>query len=349
MPVHLSSADYLADSDQQKKLLRDPDTYLTYRKAIEDGFNKRYSYLINGGEVSKEVHSMVVKYMKDKLTDRPELFDAIVPQDFVLGCRRQTFAYGYLEAITHPKTTVFLKSPQRFTERGILDANGIEHPLDMVIAATGYDQSHMPRFPRTVNGEDIGAKHKSALSPPSYMACMIKDMPNYFNPASAFGPLPQGNFYQSSEAFTEYIVKVIDKAQLDHVLSVKPKDIAVEHFVRHSNAWMKRTALTGPCVAWFKGNDGRSKPPSLWPGDRSQFLKIMQTPRFEDFDLRFENEEDMFGYFGNGWDLETHGEEGGDRTWYMGQPDRAIAQDVIEKLRGTDPSVGEDGVEMLVK
>lgn len=298
--------------------------------------------------MSRDVHSTVVKYMKDKLKHRPELFDAIVPHDFVLGCRRQTFSYGYLEAITHPKTTVFTKPPTRFTEHGILNADGDEHALDMVIAATGYDQSHMPRFPRTVNGEDIGIKYRNLLSPPSYMACLSKGMPNYFNPASAFGPLPQGNFYQSCEAFTEYIVKVINKMQLDHILSVKPKDIAVDHFVRHSNAWMKRTALTGPCVSWFKGNDGTSKPPSLWPGDRSQFLKILQTPRFEDFDLRYENEEDMFGYFGNGWDLETHGEEDGDRTWYMGRPGREIGQDVIEKLRGTDPSVGEGRVEVLV-
>ncbi|KAF2169963.1 hypothetical protein M409DRAFT_64369 [Zasmidium cellare ATCC 36951] len=335
-------------SDEQKKLLQDSDVYVAYRKAIEDGFNKRYPYLINGGETSKEVHSLVVKYMKEKLASRPDLFDAIIPHDFVLGCRRQTFSYGYLEAISHPKTTVFLKPPQRFTEHGILDADGNEHPLDMVIAATGYDQSHMPRFPRSVNGEDIATKYKNLLSPPVYMACMQKGMPNYFNPASAFGPLPQGNFYQSSEAFTEYIVKVIDKMQLDHISSVKPKDVAVDHFVRHANAWMKRTAITGPCVAWFKGNDGKSKPPSLWPGDRSQFLKIMQTPRFEDFDLRYEDEEDMFGYFGNGWDLETHGEEEGDRTWYMGTPSREVGQDVIEKLKGTDSSVGEDGVEVLV-
>lgn len=54
-------ANDVEDSDEQKNLLQDPDVYITYRKAIEDGFNKRYSYLINGGETSKEVHSLVVK------------------------------------------------------------------------------------------------------------------------------------------------------------------------------------------------------------------------------------------------------------------------------------------------
>ncbi|CAK3943832.1 cyclohexanone monooxygenase [Lecanosticta acicola] len=338
-------------SKEQKEMLKDPDVYLAYRKAVENTFNARYSYLINGGKIANDVQAMVVTHMKEKLASKPDLFDAIIPQDFGIGCRRQTFAYGYLETLVHPKTTVFLKPPQHFTERGILDADGTEHEIDMVIAATGYDQSHMPRFPHTVNGHNPAeSEWKDLLSPPSYMACMLKSMPNYFNPASAFGPLPQGNFYQSAEAFAEYIVQVVEKMQLERILSFVPKDVAVEQFVRHANAWMKRTALTGPCVAWYKGNDGTSRPPSLWPGERSQFLKIMSTPRFEDFELRYENEDDRFGFFGNGWDLEAHGVEGGDLSWYMGRPGKEVEREVIERLRGIDGSVKrEGGVEILVK
>ena len=330
-------------SDEQKELLKDPNVYLAYRKAVDDGFYRRYSYLINGSKIGNDVRDMVVKYMKDKLAGNPQLLNSIMPDDFGIGCRRQTFAYGYLEAITNPKTTVFTKPPQRFTEHGILDADGNEHKLDMVITATGYDQSHMPRFPKLVNGREVAHDWADLLSPPSYMACMLKGMPNYFNPSSAYGPLPQGNYYQSSEAFTKYIVKCIEKMQIDRIVSITPKDRAVEHFVRHSNAWLKRTAMTGPCVAWYKGNDGLSKPPSLWPGARSQFLKVLETPRFEDFDIRYEDEEDVFAYMGNGWTLEIDGDELADRTWYMGQPEREIGKEVIERLKGTDASVERVG------
>jgi hypothetical protein len=133
------------------------------------------------------------------------------------------------------------------------------------------------------------------------MALMLHSMPNYFNPASAFGPLPQGNFYQSSEAFAKYIVQVIEKMQRDRIVSVKPKDIAVEHFVRHARAWMKRTALTGPCVSWYKGNDGVSRSPSLWPGERSQFLRVLERVRWEDMEIVYEDQGDIFGFMGNGW------------------------------------------------
>ena len=180
-------------------------------------------------------------------------------------------------------------------------------------------------------------------------------MPNYFNPSSAFGPLPQGNFYQSAEAFCRYMVKAIEKIQIDRIMSITPKDKAVDHFVRHSNAFLKRTAVAGPCVAWYKGNES-DKPPALWPGARNQFIRVMDTPRFEDFDIVYEDEDNMFAYFGkfrisaaylsytelllgNGWTLQDDGDPDADKTWYMGKPSREVPLSVINRLKGTDPSV----------
>jgi len=264
------------DSEEQKALLKDPDLYLAYRKAIEDSFSRRYPYLLNGGSIATSARSKVAEYMTSKLASRPGLIEAVLPsaEEFGIGCRRQTFAYGYLEAITHPKSTVLLQPPETFTKRGVLDADGWEWELDMVIAATGYDQSLAPRFPHFVNGIDQGQENLKEHFPPYYMSLMAKGFPNYWTCTSAYAPTPHGNWYQSSEAFAKYIVQCIDKMQRERILSIVPKNKAVEHFTRHSNAWLKRTAVSGPCVAWFKGNDGVSKPPSLWPGARTQFWEL---------------------------------------------------------------------------
>ena len=326
------------DSDEQKKMLQDPDVYLAYRKAVDDAFYRRYPYVLNGSKMADLVRNNTIKYMKEKLADKPEVLDAILPEDFDIGCRRQTFAYGYMEALSDPKTTVFTQEPKTFTDKAVVDAEGNEHEIDMVIAATGYDQSHVPRYPKIVNGRSMNEEWANLRSPPSYMAVMLKSMPNYFNPSSAFGPLPQGNFYQSCEAFTRYIVKAIEKMQIDRIMSITPKDKAVEQFVRHSLAYLKRTAVMGPCVAWYKGNESQN-PPALWPGARNQFIRILATPRFEDFDIVYENPDDMFGYFGNGWSLQDDADPEADRTWYMGQPNKHVSQETIDALKGTAPSV----------
>lgn len=304
--------------------------------------------MINGSATANKVRSDVVSYMKDKLVTKPDLLSQILPTDFGIGCRRQTFAHGYLEALTSAKTTTFTSQPLHFTSTGIVDHEGTEHELDMVIAATGYDQSHLPRYPKLVNGENMSKKWQSLSSPPSYMAVMLSGMPNYFNPSSAYGPLPQGNYYQSSECFVLYIISCIHKMQIDRIVSIVPKPSAVDHWVRHANAWLKRTAMSGNCVSWYKGNDAaKPRAPALWPGARSQFLKVMESPRFEDFEIVYEDQEDTFAFMGNGWTVDVDavgvGEEEGtggptegkvDTTWYMGTPEREIGEEVLEKLRG---------------
>ena len=138
--------------------------------------------------------------MTEKLASRPGLIEAILPsaEEFGIGCRRQTFAYGYLETLTHHKSTVLLQPPKTFTARGLLDADGKEHEIDMVIAATGYDQSLAPRFPHIVNGIDQGALNLKEHLPPYYMSLMTRGFPNYFTATSAYAPTPHGNWYPVS-------------------------------------------------------------------------------------------------------------------------------------------------------
>ena len=68
-------------------------------------------------------------------------------------------------------------------------------------------------------------------------------------------------------------------------------------------------------------------------------MRILETPRFEDFDIVYEDPDNMFAYFGNGWTLEDDAEPEADKTWYMGRPGRDVGADVIERLKGTDESV----------
>lgn len=321
----------IVDSEAQKQLLRDPDVYLAYWKELDGISYAGLRTFINGSDASAMAKQYVTNFMKKKLASRPEIFEQIIPSDFDIGCRRATFSYGYLEAISHPKSTFFPKPPSNFTERGLVDSDGVEHEIDVIVAATGYDQTHLPRYPKTVNGEDMRERWKSRPSPPSYMAMGLDGMPNYFNPSSAYAPL-QASFFLVTEPMTRYIVKVIDKMQIEQIVSVKPKSRAVEHFVNHCDAYSERVVQGGPCAAWYK-NIANQKP-ALWPGGRTHFLRILNTPRFEDYEITYADDNDMFAYMGNGYDEEIDGNPDSDKTWYLGQPSKEVSEETIEKLRG---------------
>lgn len=75
--------------------------------------------------------------MRQKLATVPHIANKIIPTDFDVGCRRPTPAPGYLETLSNPKVTVFTDELREMTEKGFIDAEGVEHEVDVFICVSG--------------------------------------------------------------------------------------------------------------------------------------------------------------------------------------------------------------------
>lgn len=118
--------------------------------------------------------------MRLKLKGNNEIADAIIPKHFAVGCRRPTPGEGFLEAMVADNVTVHTKQMQRITEKGFISHDGKEEEVDVVVCATGFDTSWVPRFPLVANGKNLQEEwsKKAALS---YLAVGVPDIPNYFS------------------------------------------------------------------------------------------------------------------------------------------------------------------------
>ncbi|KAK4948538.1 hypothetical protein LTR10_012542 [Elasticomyces elasticus] len=316
-------------TEEQQKLFEDPDEYLAYCKMIEGELNQRFSFIVNGSPQQKTAREFSMNEMKAKLKHRPDLLERIMPNDFDVGCRRPTPGNGYLECLAAEKTQVYTEQLQRITEKGFIDPDGNEQEVDVIICATGFDTSYNPRFPLIVNGEDKLEEWKKNPHPhvPSYLSLAYAGVPNYILYAGAYCPSAHGSFFPLITAYVDYTIQVIEKMQTDNIRSIRPKPKVVEQFLRHSDTFMKRTAWSGPCSSWFKGGRKDGKP-AVWPGTRISFLRMLEKVRFEDFDIEYDDADDMFGFLGNGFHVGER--DGSDITWYMGTPKKEVD---LEKVR----------------
>lgn len=66
-----------------------------------------------------------------------------------------------------------------FTENGCVDEFGEEHQADIIICATGFNTSFIPRFPIIGRGGKNLKDIWSASNPESYMGIGVSDMPNF--------------------------------------------------------------------------------------------------------------------------------------------------------------------------
>lgn len=120
--------------------------------------------------------------MRSKLASRPEIADHIVPKDFAVGCRRPTPGNGYLEALCSENTEVVSQSVSEITPKGIRTADGVEHEVDVIVCATGFDVSWRPSYP-TIGREARSLSEQWKDVPRTYLSITVPNFPNYLSKA----------------------------------------------------------------------------------------------------------------------------------------------------------------------
>lgn len=79
------------------------------------------------------------------------------------------------------------------------------------------------------------------------------------------------------------------------------------------------------CRSWYRNNDtGRvngawpfrhscspfsrnltdAQPPAIWPGSSLHYQRMINTPRYEDFDITYHNTRNQWAFMGMGWTIE---------------------------------------------
>ncbi|KAG8623647.1 hypothetical protein KVT40_008623 [Elsinoe batatas] len=300
-------ANFKYSEEQLDNLRNNPDEYLEYRKMIENELNQRFKSIIKGSPESEQGKTFSRDQMERKLNKDPRLCSAIIPKDFNPGCRRPTLAPGYLEALTAPNTTVFTTDISRITSSGFVDDEANAHDVDVIICATGFDTSWLPRFPFIAHGHDLRDVWSGKDNVTSYLSVAMPDFPNHFSFCGPYGPLGHGSFLPLIERWTQYIFKALHKCQVEHIRSISPKLGAARAFRQHADLFLRRTAWTSPCRSWFKQGrkDGQA---AIYPGSRVHFFELLKDVRWEDFEIKYDHGNE-FAFLGNGFDLrETEAE-----------------------------------------
>lgn len=313
-----------------------PKKYLEYRKQIENELNQRFKFIIKGSSEANEARAWSEAEMRRKLKDNPRLCDTIIPKTFNPGCRRPAPAPGYLEALIAPNTTVFTNVISKIDKTGFVDEMQEHHDVDVIIAATGFDTTWIPSFSFT-GANDIQLKDlwDETDGVTSYLSIGIPHFPNHFSFCGPYGPLAHGSFMPLIECSTRYMFAVITKVQVEGIKSLSPSARAASQFRQHADTFLKRTAWTQPCCSWFKQGkmDGQA---AVYPGSRNHFLDLLRTPRYEDYDIEYW-EENRFAFLGNGFSLRE--EDGRDVTAYLGS--------LNENGQDVQPEYDESLIEIL--
>lgn len=97
-----------------------------------------------------------------------------------LTSHRFTPGSGYLEALVERNSLVVHEEIECITPSGLRTVGGVEHKVDAIICATGFDCSYRPTFPVIgLDGRSLADDWKGGQR--HYLPVAASGFPNYFS------------------------------------------------------------------------------------------------------------------------------------------------------------------------
>ncbi len=217
------------------------------------------------GVLSNEaLNDEVSEFVRDKIrqaVDDPETTRKLLP-DYHFGTKRLILDNGYFETYNRPNVSLvdLREDPiESFTPTSVKTRNG-EHPIDMLVLATGFDAvsgSMLKLNPKGRDGVPLTDKWASGFD--NYLGMTIAGFPNLF---MIHGPTSPGVLFtmplggERQVGWIDSCIRYLDEAGL---ASMEPTPDAEADWVRGVNADAERT-LYPRTDSWYTGSNVPGKP-----------------------------------------------------------------------------------------
>lgn len=129
-----------------------------------------------------------LRHLRRQVRD-PEVREKLTPR-YSLGCKRPSFSNEYLKAFNRENVALEVSPIERVTAAGVLTADGVEHPVDVLVLATGFkvfEPGNMPPFQVTgSDGIDLDAFWAENRFQ-AYHGLSVPGFPNLFTILGPYG------------------------------------------------------------------------------------------------------------------------------------------------------------------
>jgi cation diffusion facilitator CzcD-associated flavoprotein CzcO len=214
----------------------------------------------------------------------PELRRKLTP-NYRAGCKRILNSDTYYGGIANPRTQVITDPIARMTPDGIVTADGTEHPVDVVVFATGFHVTDSYTYVdiKGSAGEDLGDRWtREGIQ--AHRGIAVAGMPNLFfllGPNTALG---HNSVVFMIESQIRYVAKAIAAVDKSGARAVSPSRHAQDEFNAELQGDLATTVWnTGGCRSWYMDDHGVNR--TLWSGMTWQYW--LATRRFRRSEYEF--------------------------------------------------------------
>jgi cation diffusion facilitator CzcD-associated flavoprotein CzcO len=198
--------------------------------------------------------------------------------EFTPGCKRMLISSDYYPALQKDNCKLIDWPIATMSPVGIRTSDGIEHHLDAVVFATGYDV-HLtgPPYPITgIGGRSLADEWTGGAQ--AYKSIQASGYPNLFFMTGPNSGPGHNSLLVYVEGQIDYAVRAITTILGDDLCYLDVRaDVQRRYNERIQKRLTKTTWMSG-CNSWYLTADGFNA--SMYPGFATQYLRQMRDFRF---------------------------------------------------------------------
>jgi len=228
--------------------------------------NLRRGHAYRPGTRTNEARKRVcLDYIARKFADRPDLSEAVTPKYPYPG-KRPVLASTFYSALKKENVELVPKAVESVTRTGIVDADGVERAVDVLVMATGFQAANYLARLRVVGRGGRTLHEHWAGEPRAYLGITVPTFPNFF---VLYGPGTNGGeIVTMLEAQAEYAVRAVLRMKRERVTAIEVKPSFEARWYRWLQARMDGTSWT-MTNNYFKSATG--KVVTQWPYTNSYY------------------------------------------------------------------------------
>ncbi|MEF8812961.1 MAG: NAD(P)/FAD-dependent oxidoreductase, partial [Halovenus sp.] len=231
--------------------------------------------------ISEETNRIVCEFVADKIrekVDDPELAEKLIPMDedgnpdHPYAAKRPPLAYnGYYDKFNRDDVELVDVDEhpiERFSENGIVTADGTEHELDFVVMATGFDAVTGTLEALNITGRDgRSLEEKWDAGPRTYLGLGTHGFPNMFMITGPQSPSVLTNMTVAIQQGVEWVAECIEYMLDNGYRLIEAKEDAEDEWVVHNEEVAGQT-LYPDAATWYTGANipGKENTFLIYPG-----------------------------------------------------------------------------------
>jgi cation diffusion facilitator CzcD-associated flavoprotein CzcO len=233
---------------------------------------------VKNPKILKRAEAVWRRHMESAVKD-PVMRKQLTP-DYDLGCKRVLPSNDFYPAMAKTNVSLVTEKIIEFRPNAVVTADGVEHPVDTVILATGFHVTDNPMFGKVV-GTD-GRTLADAFGE-TYLGTVVPGFPNYFNLTGANTGLGHSSMVFMIESQLRYLADGIATIEAAGGGPCEVRRKVARAYNAELQRKLPRTVWGSGCSSWYLDSQGRNL--TLWPGFTFDFRRRTRRFRRSDFTI----------------------------------------------------------------